>query len=307
MVLEKIDENVLKLSGDVTLHDIYARFPEYELPVEPLGSRKPLSEFISSGGFGYGSLREGPFNSKIFRIKWKRPKYSFSYGLKNSTLYAAGYPLHRITAALPHELYNKSLGEIQEVVIPVRDKEEVKVDYEPKESADFHVPPMARDVLFVNDRAASVVGLPGQGKVVMYRPDATPQIPPNPPLLKGGKEDLPLLKRGKEDLPLLKGGKESLPLLKEGEEDLPLIEGETHESGGGEAAEFLQRRFIEDRLNGDQVFRVLTQKSGAAKLYELAGADNLFFALVINIGLLVMVSGEGIREQLAEMPLTYVI
>lgn len=256
MVLEKVDENVLKLSGDVSLSDIYSKFPDCELFVEPLNSKKPLSEFISSGGFGYGSLREGPLNSKIFRIRWKRPKYSFKYGLMNSTLYAAGYPLHRMVAALPHELYSKSLGEIQEIVVPVRDREEVKAVYEPKEDADFQVPSMARNVLFANDKAASVVGLPGQGTVVTYSPDATP------------------------------------------------------ESGGGDAGEFLQKRFIEDNLNGDQVLRILTQKSGAAKLCELAGADNLFFALSINIGLLVMVSGESehlanIKEQLAEMPLTY--
>jgi hypothetical protein len=287
MVLEKVNENVLKLSGDVSLSDIYSKFPDCELFVEPLSSKKPLSEFIASGGFGYGSLREGPLNSKIFKIKWKRPKYSFSYGLMNSTLYGAGYPLHRMVSALPHELYNRSLGEIQEIVIPVRDKEEVKVVYEPKEEANFHVPPMARDVLFVNDKAASIVGLPSQGKVVTYSADATPQIPPNPPLLKGGTYE-------PEPLPN-EGAYESEPSLKEG----------ASESGGGDGGEFLQKRFIEDNLNGDQVLRVLTQKSGAAKLYELAGANDLFFALVINIGLLVMVSGDGIREQLAEMPLTY--
>jgi hypothetical protein len=275
MVLEKVNENVLKLSGDASLSDIYSKFPDYELPVEPLSFKKPLSEFIASGGFGYGSLREGPFNSRIFRIKWKRPKYSFSYGLMDSTLYAAGYPLHRMTAALPHELYNRSLGEIQEIVIPVRAREEVKIIYEYKEEPEFHVLPMARNVLFVNDKAASLVGLPGQGTVVMYPPDAAPQIPPNPPLAKGGTYESFAKKEG------------------------------THESEGGDAGEFLQKRFIEDNLNGDQVLRVLTQKSGAVKLYELAGVDNLFFALAINIGLLVITSGEGVREQLAEMPLTY--
>jgi hypothetical protein len=251
MVLEKVNENVLKLSGDVSLSDIYSKFPEKELFVEPLSSQKPLSEFISSGGFGYGALREGPLNSKIFRIKWRRPKYSFSYGLTDSTLYAAGYPLHRMASALPHKLYNKSLGEIRELVIPVRDKENVKVVYEPGESPDFHVAPMTRNVLFVNDKAASLVGLPGQGTVAMYPPDAPT------------------------------------------------------DSEGGDAGEFLQKRFIEDHLNGDQPLRVLTQKSGAVKLFELAGADGIFFALSINIGLLVMVSGDGVREQLAEMPLTY--
>ena len=35
--------------------------------------------------------------------------------------------------------------------------------------------------------------------------------------------------------------------------------------------------------------------------------DNIFFALAVNIGLLVIVSGDGIKEQLAEMPLTYVL
>ena len=253
MVLEKVDENVLKLSGDVSLSDIYSRFPEKELFVEPLSSQKPLSEFISSGGFGYGALREGPLNSKIFRIKWQRPKYSFKYGLMQSTLYAAGYPLHRMTSALPHKLYNRSLGEIRELVLPVRDKEDVKAIYEPKESADFHAAPMTRDVLFVNDKAASLVGLPGQGTVAIY------------------PSDVPV------------------------------------ESDGEDAGEFLGKRFIADDVNWDQTLRVLTQKSGAAKLYELAGPDNLFFALSINIGLLVIVSGDGIKEQLAEMPLTYCV
>lgn len=251
MALEKVSENVLKLSGDVSLSDIYSRFPDNELFVEPLSSKKPLSEFISRGGFGYGSLREGPLNSKIFRIKWKRPKYSFKYGLMDSTLYAAGYPLHRMVAALPHELYGKSLGEIQEVVIPVRDKEAAKVVYEPRVEFEFSVPPLARDFLFVNSKAAPVVGLPGQGTVAVYPHDAP--------------------------------------------------------SEGGDAGEFLQKRYIEDNLNGDQVTRVLTQKSGAAKLYELAGQDNLFFALSVNIGLLVMVSGDGIKEQITEIPLTYAI
>ena len=251
MVLEKVSENALKLSGDVSLSDIYSRFPDCELSVEPLSAKKPLSDFISAGGFGYGSLREGPFNSKIFKIKWKRPKYSFSYGLPDSTLNAAGYPLHRITAALPHELYNKSLGEIQEILIPVRDRKEAKVTFKPADSPDFQVPSMARDVLFVNDKAASLIGLPGQGTVAVYPHDA------------------------------------------------PI------ESDGVDAGDFMQKRFIEDNLNGTQVLRLLTQKSSAAKLYELAGEDNLFLALHINIGLLVMVSGDGIAEQLPEMPLTY--
>ena len=160
MVLEKVNENVLKLSGDVSLSDVYAGFPEYEFFVEPLSSKKPLGEFISSGGFGYGALREGPLNSKIFKVEWKRPKYSFQYGLEDSTLYAAGYPLHRIMAALPHDLYDKSLGEIQEVVIPVRAKEEARVVFESKDDVEFRVPPMARDILFVNDKAASITGLP---------------------------------------------------------------------------------------------------------------------------------------------------
>ena len=253
MVLEKVDENVLKLSGDVSLSNVYSSFPECELFVEPLSSTKPLGEFISSGGFGYGALREGPLNSKIFRIKWKRPKYSFQYGLEDSTLYATGYPLQRMTAALPHDLYDKSLGEIQEVVIPVRAKEEARVVYEPQDDVDFHVSPMARDILFVNDKAASIVGLPGQGTVVIYPPDA------------------------------------------------PV------ESEAGDAGEFLQNRFLEDNLNGAEITRVLTQKSGAAKLHELAGQDNIFFALMVNIGLLVIVSGDGVNEQLADMPLTYVL
>ncbi|MFC1712554.1 hypothetical protein ACFL6S_02735 [Candidatus Poribacteria bacterium] len=253
MVLEKVNENVLKLSGDVSLSDVYSQFPEKELFVEPLSSQKPLSEFISSGGFGYGALREGPLNSKIFRIKWQRPRYSFRYGLMDSTLNAAGYPLYRMTSALPHKLYDRSLGEISEVVIPVRDREDVKVVYQPGESADFHVAPMTRSVLLVNDRAASLVGLPGQGSVSVYPLDAPT------------------------------------------------------ESDGEDAGEFLQKRFIEDNLNGEQVTRVLTQKSSAAKLHELAGQDNVFVALSINIGWLVMVSGDGIKEQLAEMPLTYSI
>lgn len=253
MVLEKVSENVLKLSGDVSLSDVYSSFSDYEFLIEPLSEKKPLSEFISSGGFGYGALREGPFNSKIFRIKWKRRKYSFKYGLPDSTLYAAGYPLHRITAALPHKLYDKSLGEITEIVIPVRDKEEVKAVYTSKEIDDFCVPSMARDVLFVNNRAASIVGLPGPGVVATYPSDISPELQ------------------------------------------------------GVDAGAFLEKRFIEDNLNDHQVLRILTQKSGAVKLHDLAGEDNLFFALFINIGLLVMVSGDGIREQLAEMPLTYAL
>ena len=292
MVLEKVDENVLRLSGDVSLSDVYASFPDHELFVEPLSSKMPISEFISRGGFGYGALREGPLNSKIFRIKWKRPKYSFGYGLKNSALYAAGYPLQRMVAVLPHELYNKSLGEIQEIVVPVREEREVnlpahraghqknsicriggdpqtpshsspctargiladlvKAVYEPKGEADFSVPPMASNVLFANGKAASILGLPGKGTVVTYPQNAT------------------------------------------------------CESAGGDAGEFLQKRFIEDSLTDeDQVSRILTQKSGAAKIYELVGEDGLFFALSINIGLLVIASGDGIEEHIAEIPLTY--
>ncbi len=253
MVLE-MNENILKISGDASLSDIYSKFPDYGLYIEPLSSKMPLRDFVSRGGFGYGTLREGPFNSKIFRIKWKRPKYSFKYGLMDSTLYAAGYPLHRMTSALPHKLYNKSLGEIQEIVIPVRPKEEFRAIYKPEDSFSFNVPSMARDVIFVNTKAASLVGLPGQGTVIVYPPAVTSELV------------------------------------------------------GVNAEGFIQKRFIEDNLGESKVLWVLTQKSGAAKLYELAGAvasDNLFFALSVNIGLLVMVTGEGIEEKLAEMPLTY--
>jgi len=253
MILE-INENILKISGDASLSDIYSRFPDYELFIEPLSSKKPLKEFISSGGFGYGSLREGPFNSKIFRIKWKRPKYSFRYGLTDSTLYAAGYPLHRLVSALPHKLYNKSLGDIQEIVIPVRPKREFKVVYKPEEIFNFNVPSMAHDVIFVNNKAASLVGLPGQGTVVVYPSSVASEL------------------------------------------------------AGVDVEGFIQKRFIEDNLGESKVLRVLTQKSGATRLYELAEAatsDNLFLALSVNIGLLVMIAGEGIEEKLPEIPLTY--
>lgn len=167
--MEKITEDIIKVDGDACLSDIYAELEDYELFIEPLSFEKSLNDFVFEGGLGYGSLHEGSFASKIFQMKFKTPQGSFRYGLNCSTLYGAGYPLHRITENSPHKICPQSFTKIEELLIPVRKKEKFKITYQPVEISQFYLPPMAQNAFFVNDYGASLLGLERRGLVTTYK------------------------------------------------------------------------------------------------------------------------------------------
>ena len=165
--LQWVTPEIIKVPGSTWLGDIYAKLNGKELYVEPLSSKRTLASFMEEGGLGYGSLREGTFASKVFRAEFE----DFEYGLDLIPLYNAGYPVHRIAEKAPHGICNVDLGGIRYVTLPVRTRREPKVVWRGAELSAFADIPGATNVVFVNEAAAQLLGLEGQGILSTYDPD----------------------------------------------------------------------------------------------------------------------------------------
>ena len=166
--IERLEENVIKVKGDVCLSEIYAQIEGIELFVEPLSAEKSLSSFMAEGGCGYNSLREGSLTRRIFKLTSSLFGESFTYGLDNLTLYNVGYPLFRILEGSPHQCGIQEFGPITEITLVVRPRQQVKVHYSSEDVSRIHVPPMSTNVLYVNDFAAQLAGLDRGGVLTTY-------------------------------------------------------------------------------------------------------------------------------------------
>ncbi|MGQ9629289.1 MAG: hypothetical protein ACUVXI_03110 [bacterium] len=251
-IVERVDDDIIRIPADVSLGELYAELSGYELCVEPLSAKRPLGDFIAEGGLGYNSLREGRFASKVCRIETR----DFAYGAKYSTLYNVGYPLHRIIegSSIP-SAYRNQLPEIQRMSLFIRPRAPIRALYNEANIENFFAPREATNSLFVNDFGASLFGLKRGGMIATYPPSLAPE--------------------------------------------------------GGVEVDW-GRRFVEDEIPpGQSTIKVLTQRSGLAKLYEAFGvAEGLFLALFVEIGVLVVMSADGsklakVDELLETLPLTF--
>ncbi|MDI6704247.1 MAG: hypothetical protein QME40_06225 [bacterium] len=165
--IEKIADEIIKISGDTTLKEIYAEIKDYELLVEPLSNKKKISQFLFEGGLGYNSLKEGTFSSHVFWIKAKSRDGTFQYGKDLMPLYNVGYPLHRIVEGSPHKIYPQKF-EILDLVIPIQKREKKEVQFFESEIPEKFIPKDATNVFFINDFGARLIGLPKKGFVSIF-------------------------------------------------------------------------------------------------------------------------------------------
>jgi len=166
--VELVAENAIRLTSSATLDDIYRQTDEWRLPVEPLSRLTPIIRFLNEGGYGYGSLTEGSLASKIFRLSWIVDGKSYGYGLDNSTLYNAGYPLQRIVDMGESTLLEMDFGQIVSVTFLAVEPSTLSFRYVGQDIEAISIPAGATNALFVNEKAASLFGLPKAGLLATF-------------------------------------------------------------------------------------------------------------------------------------------
>jgi hypothetical protein len=148
----------------MSLKDIYKKYPDKSLFVEPLSVKIPIAKFIGEGGLGFGSLRFGTFASRLFKVQTTE----FTSGSDYSTNVNAGYPLHRLVEKAPHQLCPVPKGEILTVTVPVRERPTVKVLFKSCAVTEAAPSPAASDFLWINDAAARILGAKCAGAISIF-------------------------------------------------------------------------------------------------------------------------------------------
>lgn len=165
--IEKVAEGIIKIPAEEWLAGVYSQMNGYEFLVEPLSAKKTFLEFVREGGIGYHSLHEGTFGAGIFKVIFE----NYSYGLDYTSLYNAGYPLHRILEHYPNSLCDVDLGSVQAFIVKVRKKQVPRVTFTAGDLSTFAVPPLATNVIFVNPFGAKLFGIGEQsGTLSTYDP-----------------------------------------------------------------------------------------------------------------------------------------
>ncbi len=163
-LIEKISQDVVTIPAEWSVGDAYGKLDGRVLCVEPLSARMSVADFIIGGGFGWGSLKQGSFASKLYKVQTDK----FTFGSNYSTSVNAGYPLHRLVEGMPHEICPDPDAKILRVTVPVRPKPEVKALFRPCALTDVAVPPPAANFVWANGAAASALGLPQAGSVAFF-------------------------------------------------------------------------------------------------------------------------------------------
>ena len=167
--IKALKDGRVRLSGDVTLRELYEAEPDIELYVEPLSAAQKLSEFLAEGGLGYGSLGNGTFGGQLCSVKSVHGGLEFSYGRGTMPLYNTGYPLQRIMEGTGPDLLDGKFGAASEMIVRARARTDVALDHTPSEAPDLPGANGAESVFFANATAAKVMGLPGAGIVKVRR------------------------------------------------------------------------------------------------------------------------------------------
>ncbi len=167
--VELLDKNKMRLTKEATLEDIYSETDVLRLPVEPLSRKKTIVEFLREGGYGYGSLVEGSLASKILNLSWTSQGKHYTYGLENSTLYNAGYPLQRIVEMGRSGLLGMDFGQIDSFTCLAVEGSSPTAWYSDVEVGALAIPEPATNAIFLNGKAAALLGLPGKGLLVTLK------------------------------------------------------------------------------------------------------------------------------------------
>jgi len=163
-LIEQVSQDVVTIPAEWSVSDAYGRLGGKQLFVEPLSAKQPFADFIVGGGLGWGSLRNGSFASKLYKVQTDK----FTFGSNYSTSVNAGYPLHRLVEGMPHELCPEPQAKIHRVTVPVKPKPSVKAVFKACAVGDAVLPPPADDFIWVNAAAASTLGLSGAGSVAFF-------------------------------------------------------------------------------------------------------------------------------------------
>jgi hypothetical protein len=284
-LVEQISENVVTIPAEWSVTDAYGKLDGKAFYIEPLNARQPLADFLLGGGLGWGSLRHGSFASKLYKVQTDK----FTFGSNYSTSVNAGYPLHRLVEGMPHQLCPLPDAKIERVTVPLRAKPAVKAVFRACALTDAVVPSPAANFLWVNDAAASALGVPGAGSIAFFEAGST------------RRQDKDSSRPGKTKV----SGEISPNSANPGSGFEPEGEGEPVEG-------VYEKRFFEDAVPpGFSMLKVLTVKSNLPKLKELAGQSARFFiCLWTHLGVLVCISGKpdalvGIEREAVKRPLTF--
>jgi hypothetical protein len=172
--IESVGEDRVRVSGDVTLAELYDAVPDRELYVEPLSASQALGAFLAEGGLGFGSLGHGTFGGQLCRVKSAYGGLDFTYGLGTSPLYNTGYPLQRIMEGPTSDLLAGDFEEASEMVLLTRGRAGVALDHSPAEAPELPGADGAENVFFANAAAAGAMGLPGAGVMKVRRANGKP-------------------------------------------------------------------------------------------------------------------------------------
>jgi hypothetical protein len=170
-VVKPVGDGRVRVSGDVTLAELYDAVPDRELYVEPLSSSQQLSAFLAEGGLGFGSLGYGTFGGQLCSVKSAYGGLEFTYGLGTSPLYNTGYPLQRIMEGPSSDLLKSGFEDPPEMILLTRARTGVTLDHSGVEAPDLPRADGAGNVFFANAAAASAMGLPGAGVVKTTKAD----------------------------------------------------------------------------------------------------------------------------------------
>ena len=165
--IKKIIDNIYKIPGSLTLKDIYQEVGNKRLSVEPLSMNQSIEDFILEGGTGYNSLLSGRLGKTICEIKASYDGKVFTYGLPFSTLYATGYPLHRILEGSRRNTLIKKFDKIDYITISLRDKKDIKLLWKKSEYKTVILPPSAFNGFYLNSFGAKLLGLKDKGFCVI--------------------------------------------------------------------------------------------------------------------------------------------
>jgi len=181
-MIERIEEDIIKVKSTVSLSEIYDKFPDKQMFVEPLSTHQSVGDFLKEGGFGWGSLRDGSLGAKIYKLRANSGMGEFEYGTGYFPLYNVGYPLHRQMVG-PHNSNNfGKIGEIKEITFPLRKKERVNIIYKLGTISEVKIPDCALSSIYLNKGAAKLFGLSDRGLLSVF--------PPYIPLSEETKNDL---------------------------------------------------------------------------------------------------------------------
>jgi hypothetical protein len=168
--IKAVADDRVRVSGDVTLSELYDALPGIELCVEPVCASQKLAAFLAEGGVGYGSQGYGTFGGQLLEVRSAYGGLGFTYGTGAAPLYNAGYCLQRMmegtATGSQNDLLQRRFADADEMVLRARSRKGRSLAYT---SAETPVLPKEHSGdavnFFVNGVAGKAMGFSGAGVV----------------------------------------------------------------------------------------------------------------------------------------------